>query len=126
MLETAREGVYGGQLGKKSGKSGIIPAWRMHCCGAFLNGKYDNQKTNFYNFSGEENVIMNKETKENIKMQVYSKADLLEIFPFGRTKLQQLLTAGVLPVVKVGKAYLTSDAQIQRWLLENTGKEIFY
>ena len=55
---------------------------------------------------------MNKETKENIKMQVYSKADLLEIFPFGRTKLQQLLTAGVLPVVKVGKAYLTSDAQI--------------
>ena len=69
---------------------------------------------------------MNKETKENINMQVYSKADLLEIFPFGRTKLQQLLTAGVLPVVKVGKAYLTSDAQIQRWLLENTGKEIFY
>lgn len=69
---------------------------------------------------------MNKETKENIKMQVYSKADLLEIFLFGRTKLQQLLTAGVLPVVKVGKAYLTSDAQIQRWLLENTGKEIFY
>ena len=69
---------------------------------------------------------MNKETKENIKMLVYSKADLLEIFPFGRTKLQQLLTAGVLPVVKVGKAYLTSDAQIQRWLLENTGKEIFY
>ena len=69
---------------------------------------------------------MNKETKENIKMQVYSKADLLEFFPFGRTKLQQLLTAGVLPVVKVGKAYLTSDAQIQRWLLENTGKEIFY
>ena len=126
MLETAREGIYGGKLGKKSGKSGIIPAWRMHCCGAFPNGKYDNQKTNFYNFSGEENVIMNKETKENIKMQVYSKADLLEIFPFGRTKLQQLLTAGVLPVVKVCKAYLTSDAQIQRWLLENTGKEIFY
>lgn len=27
---------------------------------------------------------MNKETKENIKMQVYSKADLLEIFPFGK------------------------------------------
>lgn len=69
---------------------------------------------------------MNKETKENIKMQVYSKADLLEIFPFGRTKLQQLLTAGVLPVVKVGKAYLTSDAQIRRWLEENTGKEIYY
>lgn len=69
---------------------------------------------------------MEKITKENINIQVYSKRDLLEIFPFGRTKLQQLLTAGVLPVVKVGKSYLTSEAQIQRWLLENTGKEIFY
>lgn len=67
-----------------------------------------------------------KKTKEDANIRVYTKADLLEIFPFGRTKLQQLLTAGVLPVVKVGKSYLTSEAQIQRWLLENTGKEIFY
>lgn len=67
-----------------------------------------------------------RKTKEDTNIRVYSKADLLEIFPFGRTKLQQLLTAGVLPVVKVGKSYLTSEAQIQRWLLDNTGKEIFY
>ena len=67
-----------------------------------------------------------KKTKEDANIRVYTKSDLLEIFPFGRTKLQQLLTAGVLPVVKVGKLYLTSEAQIQRWLLENTGKEIFY
>ncbi len=67
-----------------------------------------------------------KKTKEDANIRVYTKSDLLEIFPFGRTKLQQLLTAGVLPVVKVGKSYLTSEAQIQRWLLENTGKEIFY
>ena len=66
-----------------------------------------------------------KKTKEDANIRVYTKSDLLEIFPFGRTKLQQLLTAGVLPVVKVGKSYLTSEAQIQRWLLENTGKEIF-
>lgn len=66
------------------------------------------------------------EKKEKLDMKVLSKADLLEIFPFRRTKLQQLLSAGVLPVVKVGKSYLTSEAQIQRWLLENTGKEIFY
>ena len=67
-----------------------------------------------------------KKTKEDANIRVYTKSDLLEIFPFGRTKLQQLLTAGVLPVVKVGKSYLTSEAQIQRWLLENTGKEISY
>lgn len=66
------------------------------------------------------------ENMENINIRVYSKDDLLKIFPFRRTKLQQLLSAGVLPVVKVGKSYITSEAQIQRWLLENTGKEIFY
>ena len=61
-----------------------------------------------------------KKSKDDANIRVYTKADLLKIFPFGRTKLQQLLTAGVLPVVKVGKA------QIQRWLEENTGKEIYY
>ena len=65
-----------------------------------------------------------KKSKDDANIRVYTKADLLKIFPFGRTKLQQLLTAGVLPVVKV--AYLTSEAQIQRWLEENTGKEIYY
>lgn len=61
---------------------------------------------------------------ENIK--VYSKNDLLKIFPFKRTKLQQLLNAGVLPVVKVGRSYLSSNEMIQRWLMENAGREIFY
>lgn len=59
-------------------------------------------------------------------MRFYSKADLLEIFPFKRTKLQQLLNAGALPVVKVGKTYITSEAMLQRWLEENIGKKIFY
>lgn len=31
---------------------------------------------------------------------LYSFSDLLTIFPFGKTKLRQLLLAGVLPVVK--------------------------
>lgn len=57
---------------------------------------------------------------------VYSKNDLLNIFPFKRTKLQQLLNAGVLPVVKVGRSYLSSDEMIQRWLMENIGREIYY
>ncbi|MCD8300422.1 MAG: helix-turn-helix domain-containing protein [Clostridiales bacterium] len=59
-------------------------------------------------------------------LSIYSKKDLLEIFPFGHTKLQQLLNAGVLPVVKVGRSYLSSDEMINRWLSENVGKTIFY
>lgn len=56
------------------------------------------------------------------EIRVLCKKDLLEIFPFRRTKLQQLLNAGVLPVVKVGRSYLSSDAMIQRWLMENIRK----
>lgn len=60
------------------------------------------------------------------KQKLYSFPDLLDIFPFGKTKLRQLLKAGVLPVIKIGKQYITSDEAIQRWVLENTGKEILF
>lgn len=67
---------------------------------------------------------MDKNSTSNV--HIYSKTDLLDIFPFKRTKLQQLLNAGVLPVVKVGRSYLSSDEMIQRWLMENVGREIYY
>lgn len=57
-------------------------------------------------------------------IKLYSYSDLMTIFPFGKTKLNLLLQAGVLPVVKVGKQYLTSEQAIERWILENCGKEI--
>lgn len=57
---------------------------------------------------------------------LYCFTDLLQIFPFGKTKLRKLLNAGVLPVVKVGRQYVTSDDAIQRWILENAGKEIIF
>lgn len=56
--------------------------------------------------------------------KLYSFSELLIIFPFGKTKLRQLLQAGVLPVVKVGRQYITSEQAIERWILENCGKEI--
>jgi len=69
---------------------------------------------------------MNSEKIKDVPVKIYSKKDLLKIFPFKHTKMQQLLNAGVLPVVKVGRSYLTSDDLINRWLLENAGKTIFY
>lgn len=69
---------------------------------------------------------MDKTIEKQDSLQVYSQKDLLRIFPFGRTKLQQLLNAGALPVVKVGRTYLSSDDLIKRWLLENAGKTILY
>lgn len=61
-----------------------------------------------------------------MSLSIYTQKDLLKIMPFGRTKLLQLLKAGVLPVVKVGKSYLTSDEMINSWLKDHMGKEIFY
>lgn len=70
---------------------------------------------------------MNKKKKQlEVSLKIYSCDDLLTIFPFGKTKLRQLLKAGVLPVVKVGRDYLTSDHMIESWLTENAGREIFY
>lgn len=69
---------------------------------------------------------MSDEKMKTTDMLVYSKNDLLKIFPFKRTKLQQLLNAGVLPVVKIGRTYLSSPEMVQRWLLENVGREILY
>lgn len=69
---------------------------------------------------------MSDEKMKTTDMLVYSKNDLLKIFPFKRTKLQQLLNAGVLPVVKIGRTYLSSPEMVQRWLLENAGREILY
>ena len=52
--------------------------------------------------------------------------DMLEILPFGRTTLQKLLRARVLPVVKVGRKYLTTRKELEAWVVKYRGKEIEY
>lgn len=58
--------------------------------------------------------------------EILSQNDLLELFPFGRSKLNVLLRAGVLPVTKVGRDYITIRAELDRWFAANRGREIFY
>lgn len=60
------------------------------------------------------------------KLIVYDRKALLKVFPFGTTKLQKLLNAKALPVIKVGRSYLSSPEMIRRWLEENEGKEVHY
>lgn len=76
-----------------------------------------------------ENILTKPNNDKEVSrgnLVVYTQKDLLKIFPFKRTKLQQLLNAGALPVVKVGRTYLSSDEMISRWLLENAGRTIYY
>lgn len=62
--------------------------------------------------------------KRSDKQIIYDFDDLLEIFPYGRTRLGELLRAGVIPAVKVGRKYLSSPEMIDEWLRENSGKTI--
>lgn len=58
--------------------------------------------------------------------KIMTQEDLLDIFPFGKSKLNQLLRSGVLPVVKVGRDYLINEKELDRWFEKNKGKEVFY
>ena len=70
---------------------------------------------------------MRKIERETImETVVYTLDDLIKIFPFGKSKLLKLCKMGVLPVVKVGKDYISSPALIDRWFKDNEGKEILY
>ena len=57
---------------------------------------------------------------------IYTLEDLEKIFPFGKTKLLRLCQSKILPVVKVGKDYISSPVLIERWLTDNEGKELNY
>lgn len=59
-------------------------------------------------------------------IKILTKKDLLEILPFGKTKLNELLISNILPVTKVGKDYITTEERLNDWINENIGKEIKY
>ena len=60
---------------------------------------------------------------ENINMQYINKYDIL---PFKKTKTQQLIKSGELPLVKIGKDYITTFKLIEEWISNHIGEEIYY
>jgi hypothetical protein len=64
--------------------------------------------------------------KEMGIIKILTKKDLLEVLPFGKTKLNELLISNILPVTKVGKDYITTEERINDWINENIGKDIKY
>lgn len=59
-------------------------------------------------------------------MKIITEKDLMNMLPFGKTKFYQLLKAGELPLVKVGKQYITTEAEVEKWIHDNIGNELFY
>lgn len=63
---------------------------------------------------------------ETDKNRILKQSDLYEILPFKKTKIQQLIRSGELPVLKVGKDYITTYALLEKWISDNIGREIYY
>lgn len=61
---------------------------------------------------------------EYTKLKILKSKDLRELFGFGKTKMNQVLQAGILPVTKLGGEYITTEDQIKEWFKRNQGKEI--
>mgnify|MGYP000139479840 CR=1 FL=1 len=54
----------------------------------------------------------------------YNKADLQEIFGFGRDKMKKFLDKGILPTVQVNKDYMITKEDLDDWFKKNSGKAI--
>lgn len=71
--------------------------------------------------------IKNSETEcEYLEQKVLSQTDLYDILPFGKTKVQQLIKSGQLPLMKIGKDYITTFNILENWISEHLGEEIYY
>lgn len=63
---------------------------------------------------------------ENNTNRILKQTDLYDILPFKETKIKQLIKSGQLPLVKVGKDYITTFKILEDWIQANIGEEIFF
>ena len=70
----------------------------------------------------------NKQKIESNKYsgRVLKQTDLYEILPFQKSKIQQLIKSNELPLVKIGKDYITTFRLLEEWIENHIGEEIFY
>ena len=52
--------------------------------------------------------------------------DLYTILPFGEQKIRKLIYAKELPVLKVGRDYITTKKKLFDWIEKNLGQELYY
>lgn len=69
---------------------------------------------------------MTVETNTGFTHRILSQADLYEILPFGKTKVQELIKSGQLPLMKIGRDYVTTFNILENWIREHLGDEIYY
>ena len=58
--------------------------------------------------------------------KILSQKDLYEVLPFGKTKIQQLISSNQLPLLKIGKDYITTYNILEDWIREHIQDESYY
>ena len=58
--------------------------------------------------------------------QILGLEDLYEMLPFGEQKIRKLIAAKELPVLKVGRDYITTKKKLLEWIEINLGQELYY
>ena len=62
----------------------------------------------------------------NNNEKILTQKDLYEILPFGKTKINKLIQSNELPLVKIGKDYITTFNILEKWMEKHLGEEIYY
>ena len=64
--------------------------------------------------------------RTDYRNKILSQKDLYDVLPFGQTKIQQLIASNQLPLLKIGKDYVTTYNILEDWIREHIGDEIYY
>lgn len=62
----------------------------------------------------------------DIDNEILGLNDLYKILPFGEQKIRKLIAAQELPVVKIGRDYVTTKQKLFEWIEKNIGQELYY
>lgn len=57
--------------------------------------------------------------------KILKQSDLYDILPFQKTKVKQLIKSGELPLVKIGRDYITTYKLLEEWIKNHIGEEIY-
>lgn len=59
-------------------------------------------------------------------MKIITEKELMAMLPFGKTKFNKLLQSGELPLVKIGRDYITTEDIVEEWIKKHIGQELYY
>ena len=79
-----------------------------------------------YLIQNEVMVDLAVQAQTDYRNKILSQKDLYNILPFGKTKIQQLIVSNQLPLLKIGKDYVTTYTILEDWIKEHIGDEIYY